>query len=528
MPRTILHVSEVLAWADEHRKRTGKFPLRTSGIVKVKKDEKWLNINAALARGFRGFPGGWSLPQLLSDFRGYRHRMRLPRYTIKGILEWADAHKKRTGRWPKRSDGEIKGAPGESWNAVEEALVKGRRGLPGGTSLAQLLEKHRGVPNRSNLPKLSIKRILGWLDAHKAHTGRWPTARSPELIAEAPYESWQNIDAALMRGTRGLRGGSSLAQLLADFRKYRNIGRLPDLTVKTILQWVDAHKKRTGLWPRGHHEAIHGVPGETWRGVSNALRLGRRGLPGGSSLAKLLAQHRGVRHKLHLPKLSVERILHWVDAHKKRTGQWPMRTSGLIAENPSEKWITIDDALVKGSRGLPGGSTLARLLRKHRRVQRHFRRPSLSIKQILDWVDAYHKRTGTWPKKTSGLVAKGSKERWWGIHQALRQGKRGLEGRSSLAKLLAKHRGVRNIQDLPSLSERQIREWIEAYRRRHGRFPARDSGPIAGADGETWSGVVTALYKGLRGLPGDSTLSRLRRRASVSRRRTKIKRTSRR
>lgn len=32
---------------------------------------------------------------------------------------------------------------------------------------------------------------------------------------------------------------------------------------------------------------------ETWSGISNALRVTGRGLPGGSSLAKLLATHRG-------------------------------------------------------------------------------------------------------------------------------------------------------------------------------------------------------------------------------------------
>ncbi len=36
-------------------------------------DEKWMNIDLCLARGFRGLPGGWSLAQLLDEFRGKRN-----------------------------------------------------------------------------------------------------------------------------------------------------------------------------------------------------------------------------------------------------------------------------------------------------------------------------------------------------------------------------------------------------------------------------------------------------------------------
>jgi hypothetical protein len=36
-------------------------------------------------------------------------------------------------------------APAETWNAVNMALYDGYRGLPGGGSLAMLLESRRGV-----------------------------------------------------------------------------------------------------------------------------------------------------------------------------------------------------------------------------------------------------------------------------------------------------------------------------------------------------------------------------------------------
>ena len=47
---------------------------------------------------------------------------------------------------------------------------------------------------------------------------------------------------------------------------------------------------------------------------------GYRGLHGGSSLSRLLAEHRGVRTAYLQPPLSLKQILCWADAHRKRTG----------------------------------------------------------------------------------------------------------------------------------------------------------------------------------------------------------------
>src|SRR5262249_18787618 len=72
---------------------------------------------------------------------------------------------------------------------------------------------------------------------------------------------------------------------------------LPPLSKELILELADAHHRRTGCWPRHDSGPIVGAPGETWNGVDTALARGLRNLPGNSSLAKLLAKHRGVRNK---------------------------------------------------------------------------------------------------------------------------------------------------------------------------------------------------------------------------------------
>jgi hypothetical protein len=64
--------------------------------------------------------------------------------------------------------------------------------------------------------------------------------------------------------------------------------------VLAVVAWADAHHTRTGDWPKHKSGPIPEAPGEKWQGVENALRLGLRGLPGGSSLYRLLARERGI------------------------------------------------------------------------------------------------------------------------------------------------------------------------------------------------------------------------------------------
>src|SRR5262249_31570670 len=67
--------------------------------------------------------------------------------------------------------------------------------------------------------------------------------------------------------------------------------------------------------------------------------------------------------------------------------------------------------------------------------------PRLSIEQILKWADAYHDRTGNWPRGGSGPIDDAPGETWKGIEMAFIQGGRGLSNGYSLAQLLADERG---------------------------------------------------------------------------------------
>jgi hypothetical protein len=67
-------------------------------------------------------------------------------------------------------------------------------------------------------------------------------------------------------------------------------------------------------------------------------------------------------------RLTVKRVLARADAHFTRTGRWPSTGSGQVSEAPHLTWGGIDQCLRGGFRGLSGGSSLARLLHKCRRV----------------------------------------------------------------------------------------------------------------------------------------------------------------
>ena len=140
--------------------------------------------------------------------------------------------------------------------------------------------------------------VLAWADAHHAKHGTWPDNRSGEIPGIG--QTWQGINHCLRSGYRGMPGGGSLAKLLEEHRGVR-VGRTPPgLSEEQILAWADAYFATQGKWPQSSSGPIPGTR-ETWCAVVHALHNGGRGCPGGLSLAKLLAQRRGVRNRTSLP-----------------------------------------------------------------------------------------------------------------------------------------------------------------------------------------------------------------------------------
>ncbi len=434
-----LAVFQILLWADAHLVRTGTWPTAKSGPVQESPGDTWRGIDNALTIGLRGLPGGSSLPGLLEEHRGVRHPLHLPRLSIRQIRGWAEAHRKRTGRWPGVKSGPIAEASGETWWGVYLALRAGRRGLPRGSSLVQILNGRRRIPKRRELPPLTLAQILAWADRYHELHQKWPQYNSGP-VADAPGLTWSSINIALQSGSRGLPGGYTLARLLSEHRGLRNRWSKRRLTVAQILTWADEHKRQTGDWPESKGGPVLGASDESWNGIDQALKQGLRGLPGGLSLIRLLAEHRGVRNPCDLPRLSIQQILGWADEHRRLHQEWPQYNSGPIPGVPGETWASVNTALQNGSRGLAGKYTLARLLAEHRGLRNRWSLGQLTIEKILGWADEHKKRTGDWPSSKSGPVTDAPGESWSRINRALYVGSRGLAGGESLHQLLARRR----------------------------------------------------------------------------------------
>jgi hypothetical protein len=193
-------------------------------------------------------------------------RRRKQPYLLADVLDWAGAYRARHGRFPCVLSGPIPETPGETWKKVDEALARGGRGFPGGSSLHQLLKQHLEAPdNRKAQPVLTVSQILAWADAWYAREGYWLRICSG-AIPEAPGTTWRAVAAALASGLRGLPGGDTLPQLLASARGAPSArGRKPDKDLRRRLIEMREREKlsfrdigrRLGMTKQAAHTTYH-------------------------------------------------------------------------------------------------------------------------------------------------------------------------------------------------------------------------------------------------------------------------------
>lgn len=287
---------------------------------------------------------------------------------IRQIQEWGRYHRLLHGQWPRRDSGALYGQPGVYWSLVDRCLRHGGCGLRGGTTLSLLMRKtsdgelHHGPHKRS----LTVRQVLEWADQFHMRTGKWPTTASGR-VAEAPDIKWSTVHQRLKRGDVEPARKTTLVRLLREQRGVWDSRQRARLTYPLILKWADAHYAHTGRWPVTLSGPVHGQPGEIWATIDMAMRNGRRGLSGTMSLSQLLQRERHeLYHPTH-PRISVQRVLECADLHHMRTGRWPSRKAGNVPHLPGVTWSQIDIWVARGKNGLPGGSSLSQLLKKHGR-----------------------------------------------------------------------------------------------------------------------------------------------------------------
>lgn len=280
--------------------------------------------------------------------------------TIELVLSWADAEHAASGTWPSAISGDVGGAPGETWGAIDRALRLGARGLPAGGSLAQLLEGHRGAPNHLAPRRVTRTMIATWARAHFKIHGRWPS-RASGPIPGTPF-TWCAMDVALQRGLHGLRGSITLARFLESLGA-RNISRLIRLSDELVARWAHAFRAKHRRWPTMKDGQIDGAPpGETWTRIGAAIVNGLRGMKRRTSLAQFLFEVCGAAPPGSVRReLTLEFVMTMAIAYLEREGHWPhAATCDPGLERAGESWHRIDRALRAGGRGLPR-TTLLRL-----------------------------------------------------------------------------------------------------------------------------------------------------------------------
>lgn len=355
--------------------------------VRFGNEEEWWSGIRQVLMGERSQPGPKVDVQVVAGKK--------PPLDVALIKQSILAHHQATGEWPWQKIGDVQYGPyagKTNWARIDRALRVGHLGLSGGSSLAIV---NAEVSTEYKLDYVNLKKQESFaLDAirqsileHRQAMDAWPN-RTSGMVKYGPYAEkteWRTIDGALKRGGRGLAGGSSLATLNEEVSKahgldYENHLKQEPFTLDGIKQSILVHRQATEEWPNDKSGRVKYGPYATktfWHIIDTALRIGIRGLSGGSSLAALseeISKQHGlyyVNRKKQEP-FTVDAIKQSIHAHHQATGQWPSRRSGKVKYGPcagKATWGAIEHALYDGGRGLEGGSSLAILneevARKH-------------------------------------------------------------------------------------------------------------------------------------------------------------------
>jgi len=389
----------------------------------------------------------------------------------------------------------------KTWSSVNYTLNQSR------SSLAVFLVDHGFVERKPDLTVEVVKEAI--VKFREANEGKNPTLISGDAT---PYfgftEKWADIHDCLRHGRRGFTGRSSLAVFLVE---HGFIEPKPDLTVEMVKEAVVKFRAendgKNPSFTSGDATPYFGYP-DTWSCISQCLSGGHRGLPGGSSLRRFLIEHGFAEPR---PDFTIETIREAVV--KFRTANDGKNPTQIGDATPyfgyPETWRNVDGCLREGLRGLPGGSSLMGFLVEH---GFSVRKPNLTVEMVKEAVVKFREANdGKNPTPQSGdaMPYFGFPEAWGNVDEYLRgDGKRGLPGGSSLRRFLIEHGFA---EPKPDFTIETIREAVVKFREANsGGNPMGSSGDATPYFGfpTTWKVVDSCLYKGMRGLPGGSSILR--------------------
>lgn len=467
----------------------------------------------------------------IDTFQKLRDAIQMSRapLSIELIIDWLRQYMNKYNKKPRMQSGIIEFAIGPyeniTWSAINAALWKGGRGLPGGSSLANLIEEQFGIRNKMNLPGLTEAIIHEWIEQFIKKYHRKPIASDGTVeFANGRYtgETWGAIDSSLLAGVRGLIGGSSLAQFIEQNFSIRSYCKPPELSLEQIKDWIQQHISKYDKKPTAKSGVVEFAEGEykgtSWATIAHAMRNGVRGLVKGLSLAEFIKNVFNISNHYACKPLTVDIIYNWISQFIDKHDRKPTQNDGIIEfakdEYKEMTWSTLNSHLWKGGRGLSGGSSLSQFIKTHFGIKNCNCPPMLNPELINKWISAYIKRYKKKPAKTSGEVEFAEGEyaeiTWGAIDCAFKAGKRGLP-KTTLAQYIQKEFKIRSAGNVAFLPEELIIKWVQKYLDEYGIKPKAISEIVKYANGDhigiTWLAIDASLHRGTHGLPGGSSLA---------------------
>jgi len=273
-----LSVDLVIEKMKEHKREYGKYPASNSGPVIGMPGHLWNTWEAKIRRGDGGFSVGDSLGSLKANFLPDEDdSKRFKSYlSVEETLRAADLFNEKYGRYPSKRDTEVPGHPGYTWNLLNSRLASGLVDSLVRGGLASLLEKHRGRRNKAAAFTWTDEMLKAAVKSHIDRSGAKPTAKSGDIDGY-PGETWFNLNHSMLMGCRGFQPGNSLARFIHEHFGIQS--KQNDISLDEVRRSVLQYRDKYGRWPTQRSGEVELIPGKTWSGIDQGLRLGRCGLP---------------------------------------------------------------------------------------------------------------------------------------------------------------------------------------------------------------------------------------------------------
>jgi hypothetical protein len=355
-------IEEVHAEIWDFYQREGNWPAANS--VKTERfGVPFRHLDLYLLRGTRSLPGNSSLYQEsikvaaargvpIEDRRGDNSPL-----TVGMVRDAIRAFHAQHGRFP------VVGRDGVSplgitWTTLSLHLTDGRRGLPGGSTLAKEIEAVRREMGLKP-PEPTRELVLKAIEEYRDETGGYPIQQTRGEIPTLGM-SWMVLAKRLRAGLLG--GGVTLVGLIEEVRTHRGElapGKKPKLTLAMVHEAIRAFYREHGRRPTTLKDERPCRLGLAWRTLNNAIKLGQRGLPGGTTLLEECEVALGPAAFGVKPTLTIEAVHEAIRAFYREHGERPMTKTQLPC-GLGIAWSTLQNCLAHGERGLPGGSSLYR------------------------------------------------------------------------------------------------------------------------------------------------------------------------